>query len=54
VRVENSLNEASEWIIHQNLASYLSKRLVLYESVLHFAESQGLWNTLYGAEIVSD
>jgi hypothetical protein len=51
LRLENLLNQAGEWIIRQEFASYSSKRLMIKQFILHFTELKGLWNTVYGAGI---
>ena len=53
LRVENLLNQAVEWIILQEFASYSSKRLTIKEFFLHLTEPKCLYNTKYDADTAS-
>jgi len=51
--LENLLNQAGEWIILQEFASYPSKLLKIKQSILRLTESKGLYMTKYDADTAS-
>jgi hypothetical protein len=53
LRLENLLNQAGEWIICQEFASYSWTCSTMKQFVIHVTESKGLYSTVYDADIAS-